>query len=343
MEPQDFELNQETFGEQNDLGTTVVLPKSFIEKRNIKNEGKKAGYTLILIEIIKYAWSFIALFVMLKLGYSQQDFFDLFTNPAVEQVTQIVISILMFTLPFILVYKIGGDKISHLISSEKCEFKICFLLYLLGIAFCAYTNIITSLAGAIFENAGINYEVDMGQNPKGIFGFLLSIIATAVVPALVEEFACRGIVLGSLKRYGEGFALIVSSIVFGLMHGNFQQIPFAFFVGLALGFVTLKTGNLWTAVFIHGTNNLISVIMEYVFTGDLSNFAAISYNIYLFAVLILGLVAISFLKMQDSRFFSLKKSETESGEVKKQVWFFTSVPILIFIVIALLQSMQYFK
>lgn len=343
MESQDFELNQETFGEEINFSTETVIPKTVIEKKNIKNEGKKAGLTLIIIEIISFAWSFIALYVMLLMGYSQQDFFNLFQNPAVEQITQIVISTLMFTLPFILIYKLSGDKISSLIGNEKCGFKTCFPLYLLGVAFCAYTNIITSLAGAIFESAGINYEVDMGQNPKGIFGFLLSVIATAVVPALVEEFACRGIVLGSLKRFGEGFALIASSLIFGLMHGNFQQIPFAFFVGLALGFVTLKTGNLWTAVIIHGTNNFVSVLMDYIFVGKLSRYATISYNIYLFVALFVGLIAIFLLRKQDANFFSLKKSDTESGEVKKQVWLFTSVPILIFVVITIIQSMRYFN
>ena len=343
MEPQDYELNSQTFGEQSDFNTTVVLPKTFLEKQEIKKEGRKAGFSLLLIELIVFGWSFVALFVTLKLGYSYDEFYKFFTSPVVEQLCQIIISILMFTFPFILVYKIGGDKISNLVSGEKCKFKTCFAFYLIGVAFCAYTNIITAFAGTIFESFGINYEVDMGENPKGIFGFLLSVIATAVVPALVEEFACRGILLGSLKRYGEGFALIASSAVFGIMHGNFQQIPFAFFVGLGLGFITLKTGNLWTAILVHGTNNLTSVILQYAYESEFGNLAGGIYSVYMGLVLILGIVAFCLLEKNDGNFFGLKQTPTECKEGKKYLWFFTSVPVVIFILISFLQSMQYFK
>lgn len=45
----------------------------------------------------------------------------------------------------------------------------------------------------------------------------------------------RGYFLRLLRPYGTWFAVIVTAILFALMHGNILQIPFAFLVGLACG------------------------------------------------------------------------------------------------------------
>ena len=77
--------------------------------------------------------------------------------------------------------------------------------------------------------------------------FLLRILQTAVLPALIEEFAVRGVVMQPLRRYGDKFALLMSAFVFALMHGNMVQIPFAFIAGLAIGYAVIATGSMWTA------------------------------------------------------------------------------------------------
>ena len=47
------------------------------------------------------------------------------------------------------------------------------------------------------------------------------------------------------------------------MHGNFEQMPFAFLVGLALGFIVVKTNSLLLAMAVHATNNFVSVIFDF--------------------------------------------------------------------------------
>ena len=64
----------------------------------------------------------------------------------------------------------------------------------------------------------------------------------------------------SLRKYGDGFAIIMSSFVFALMHGNMIQIPFAFIAGIGIGYAVIKTGTMWTGIIIHFINNAIAVI-----------------------------------------------------------------------------------
>jgi membrane protease YdiL (CAAX protease family) len=84
----------------------------------------------------------------------------------------------------------------------------------------------------------------------------------AAVPALAEEFAMRGVVMQQLRRHGDRFAIITSAALFAVMHGNLIQAPFAFFLGLALGYFTVITGSIWTAISIHFLNNFFSVLVS---------------------------------------------------------------------------------
>ena len=69
--------------------------------------------------------------------------------------------------------------------------------------------------------------------------------------------------MGNLRKYGDKFAILVSSLVFAVMHGNFVQAPFALIAGFGLGYICIKTGTIWTAIAIHAANNFISVAISY--------------------------------------------------------------------------------
>lgn len=71
-----------------------------------------------------------------------------------------------------------------------------------------------------------------------------------------EELLFRGLILRSMEPYGKKFSIFASAMLFGLYHGNLVQIPFAFAVGLVLGYVTVEYNIGW-AIVLHMFNNLI--------------------------------------------------------------------------------------
>lgn len=71
-----------------------------------------------------------------------------------------------------------------------------------------------------------------------------------------EELLFRGVILRSMEPYGKKFAIFGSAVLFGLYHANLVQIPFAFVVGLVLGYVTVEYNVGW-AIVLHMFNNLI--------------------------------------------------------------------------------------
>lgn len=314
-------------------------PKTYEEKKGVKKCALIVGISLLLLTGITLFWATAYLFVMKALGFSTARAQEIISDAAVMQVLQIMLSTLMFTAPFVLIFRANNQRISDLVPLKK-PIGNKTAMFFIGLSVCAFANIANSYCGQFFRSIGIDYNVDYGDNPSGFFGFLLSLLATAVVPPLVEEFACRGLVLGILRKFGDGFAVLVSSILFGLMHGNFDQMPFAFMVGLVLGFIVVKTESLWIAVAVHAANNFISVAFEYLLAGLSQNLQNLIYSLYLMAALVAGVIGAVLLSGEDG--FKFKKSETESSLKEKIKWFFTSPAIIIFVVICILESLIYF-
>ena len=78
----------------------------------------------------------------------------------------------------------------------------------------------------------------------------------ALAAPVFEEILFRGLILRSLEPYGRRFAIFASAFLFGIYHSNLVQTPYAFAVGLILGYVTVEYSMVW-AVTLHMINNLV--------------------------------------------------------------------------------------
>ena len=90
----------------------------------------------------------------------------------------------------------------------------------------------------------------------------MTLVQVVIVPAVLEEVVFRGIVMQSLRHLGDTFALVASSFAFAILHGNPLQIPYAFLMGIAIGYFVLITGSLWTGIIAHLVNNLVTVLLS---------------------------------------------------------------------------------
>lgn len=73
---------------------------------------------------------------------------------------------------------------------------------------------------------------------------------------IAEEILFRGLLLRMLQPYGKRFAILTSAFLFGIFHGNIIQSPFAFVMGLILGYVALEYSMSWAMV-LHMINNML--------------------------------------------------------------------------------------
>ena len=121
------------------------------------------------------------------------------------------------------------------------------------------------VAGMIFINLCSEFIglPDMMQDTframsRNVFG----IISIAIMAPLVEELLFRGAIQGHLLRKGMKpvYAILIASAVFGIVHMNPIQIPFAFAIGLIFGWLYYRTGSVVPGLIGHFINNSIATI-----------------------------------------------------------------------------------
>lgn len=96
------------------------------------------------------------------------------------------------------------------------------------------------------------------------------ILLLCIVGPLTEEIVFRDGILRWLVRWGLSplWAVVVSSLIFALVHGNPQQAVPAFVLGVALGMLFAKTGDLRLCLPAHIFNNSLAVILMYIPGSD---------------------------------------------------------------------------
>ena len=102
---------------------------------------------------------------------------------------------------------------------------------------------------------------------SSFFTFTLMVIAAPIL----EELIFRGIILdGLLKNYSPFKSILISSLLFGLVHLNPWQFVTGFILGIFSGWVYYKTRSLLPTIIMHAAVNLFGFSMRFFFDSKLS-------------------------------------------------------------------------
>lgn len=113
------------------------------------------------------------------------------------------------------------------------------------------------------------------------------VLQICVLAPLCEEFIFRGMILQNLRRFGNGFAVVMSAILFGMVHGDLPQMVLAFLLGLVFGVLVIETDSIWVTIGMHAVVNTLSVGTDALSSQVGSNNAQAFY----YVVVILAMVA----------------------------------------------------
>ena len=99
--------------------------------------------------------------------------------------------------------------------------------------------------------------VDLAHNPIGI-------LVLCIIAPIAEEYLFRGLMMRKMLRWNISpwYAIIASSIMFGLIHLNPAQIPGAIILGIVMAWMCYRTKSLIPGIIIHITNNTLCLIPE---------------------------------------------------------------------------------
>ncbi len=142
------------------------------------------------------------------------------------------------------------------------------------------------------------------------YQILLLYVSTALVPAFCEEFLFRGTILANLRPFGQGVALVASSVLFGLMHQNPYQLLYTTAAGLILGYAYIKTNSIWCPTLIHFFNNAFSVTEQVIQANADESVASIIVPIMDVSVIVIGFISFAVFLAYDRK---KQKNKYEKG------------------------------
>lgn len=99
------------------------------------------------------------------------------------------------------------------------------------------------------------------------FQFFLGFLMVGIFAGFGEEITFRGIIQKLFHDWFKNIhtAIIMSSLIFSLLHGITYNLLGIWFIGALLGYIYYFTGNLWFSILFHFLNNTIQIVSLYLF------------------------------------------------------------------------------
>jgi membrane protease YdiL (CAAX protease family) len=173
------------------------------------------------------------------------------------------------------------------------------------------------------------------------------LLSIGIFGPFVEEFVFRGVLLQSYQRTGRIIgSIVLSSVLFGIIHMNFNQFAYGAVMGIMLALLVEATGSVLTSFIAHATFNSLEVSMmylggdllegaeDYVSGMDAKSEILMSMGVYFVAAVIATAIAFCVLvkiSELEGRLLFLKSIPS----CKKQGYKLITIPLIIACVIAL--------
>lgn len=181
----------------------------------------------------------------------------------------IISMMLVSQLSFFVIYFLFAKKSN--ISIKKEINKGIKTIKPMNVVWCVVISIIAILGFVYFVGlfdkffAGLGYDEGSGVGIASTnFGwFCLNVLLSAVIPAIMEELIFRGLIFKSLKNKGIWFGVIVSSLMFMIVHLSLGSIVYPIIMGIVFCLIVQKTGSIVYSMIVHFCNNFLVLLIEY--------------------------------------------------------------------------------
>ncbi|MBQ8844922.1 MAG: CPBP family intramembrane metalloprotease [Clostridia bacterium] len=224
------------------------------------NEEKKTVFRADLIYFV-----IICIFVGIRI-MSAFNLFSIFGSFA-NYIFSIIVQIgLLFLFPLFLFSKLEKRKVKDTLSYfgfKKISLKAILISICIGVLVYILNVYIANFFHSIIRIFGYNTSSSSLPEKYPFYLFILNIIFTAVLPGICEEVTHRGMLLKANGKLGMKKAILISGLLFGLLHLNIEQFFYASVIGVFFGYVAYMTNSIYPTIIFHFLNNGIGVFMGY--------------------------------------------------------------------------------
>ncbi len=202
-------------------------------------------------------------------------FFSFLTIQGVSPgiITRLMTSELLVLVPGVTYILCSKRKLTELMPVKKLKISTCLIMVLYTACLMPIASFVNAISLLFTENIMLSESEIFLAYPLPV----MLLIVGAFGP-FCEEFIFRGVIFGAYRNTGMTWgAIVLSSLLFGLMHMNINQFCYAFVLGIAFALVVEATGSIWSGFIAHLLINSNSMVMMHVSdwmteaTGGLAN------------------------------------------------------------------------
>lgn len=237
---------------------------TIVQKKDLTKLGNRICLLLILVSVFANIIQYFMIVPMSVQATLQHKAFDLAQNPLLQQLVMYIPTLISLLIILVISRKMLHQKISE--NYHKPKTTISFMLMGCLVAVGA------SMTGVLFSGAITSllshFDIQSGManlsTPDNLSAKIVNIAYLCVIAPFLEETLFRGVILKSLRSYGNVFAIIASSVLFGIFHFNLIQLVPATLMGLVFAFLAVKSESIIPSILAHAFNNTVTVILALV-------------------------------------------------------------------------------
>ena len=153
----------------------------------------------------------------------------------------------------------SGEKLSTLIPFHKIRPATVFLILVYILTLYPLVSFVNYISMLFVENTVTSIADQILEMPMW-----LMILSVGLFGPFVEEIVFRGIILQTFQRTGRIIgSIILSSLMFGMIHMNFNQFGYGTVMGIMLALLVEATGSVLASFIAHAFFNTTEVLMMY--------------------------------------------------------------------------------
>jgi len=175
----------------------------------------------------------------------------------------LVTEFLLIALPTIIYAKTKGVSLKRELRFNRLSFIDALLIIVAFVSayfVAVFLNLLAEVLISMMGNLMVP-DIPFANNPKEYIILLFVIAGSA---GICEEIMFRGFMLRAFEKLGMWPNIIITALLFSILHLNIQNIVAPFFLGIVLGLVVYKTNSIFAGILGHFVNNAISVTWGYV-------------------------------------------------------------------------------
>lgn len=304
-------------------------------KKLMKKDFNKLGVTLLMKELVIYGTIFVMAIGITTIqqiknpNISSEQLDQIFENPSFDGIMSIIAVGIAF-IPILIYRKKQFFQYDLKVENKKFTVQTIIISFIILFSINCTLGLFTDGLEVGLNVIGLSAISALNDLESLNQSTISMIMYSCIMAPIFEEFIYRGAVLRSLEKYGRWFAILVSSILFGLMHGNFYQVFMATGVGIILGYLATEY-SIKLTIILHICNNTFVEVLSQItshFSENVGNIIDSSMSV-IFAIILV----ITFIRNKNHIKEWLQNNKMEKGIMPR---FLTSIAIIIVVAIDLI-------